>query len=664
MSYTVRCYTGSGLTGPLGDTGSSGFQVPFASCDLVARAEHPLLAISDVSLDGGFKVPTWELLGVTALNEELARGLSPEELSLSQQFDCGDVSANHVMQLLEDRSVRVLLPPGWLHGTNDVSITTVTVSLRNPGPVRSHWSISMPFEKDVDVEPWVQPVWPPSRLEQVQSQFDISPKSGELGPGEMQAVTVRFHNREEGRFTLPVLLSLDHGRLVRLELVGQTVGPEAARLLVDDSKEVQLHVLEPQPIGHLDPPLQPLVLYNGGPTAVDVTLDLKDLERLNQEAYGFSVLSLATPDRLRIEPGGCAVSYWRFNPIEADRSYEAEVGVRVASGTGGESTSYRYRLCGFGFDPEGDRAAEAMQTRGTYAASGAEVPHATEARPPGQLVSAAHEVLDIGPVALGRPAQGVLAVTCSASTDLPVDIEFDVGGAVDSDLTAVEVEIAPPRTQLEPGMTKLFKVKLGAHDTPLLLQRNIRLMARPHVEHHDRRMTQETIDSHVPEVEEDFLPVQTELVQIELRARIGPVQRAYPNLQVAHRQAINEWGTGKFFPDAAGPGVAADVILLLEEALADLSTDPAVYLAAAEGVKLQKEGREVHVPTLDDLAAAQDGSAAAPDGRAQTVAESSLYKALGIEVEAFVEYVLEAAASSLLAEAAAVGIPPAAAEAQ
>ena len=173
---------------------------------------------------------------------------------------------------------------------------TLTLRLHNPGPLESHWGFSFPHEQDVESEPWVQPVWPPSHMEQTQSLFEINPKAGRLRPGESTEVSVTFARTLLGTHILPVALHLTQGRTMRLELSGTTADPADPILDLPDGYAVYPHRLEAVEIGTLNAPLQPYALHNASPNDVFCYVDLEHVLQLNAREYEFPVLSLVTPE--------------------------------------------------------------------------------------------------------------------------------------------------------------------------------------------------------------------------------------------------------------------------------------------------------------------------------------------------------------------------------
>lgn len=675
VRYVVRCFTGSGGGGAVLS------KEPSATCELQARAEHPLLTIEDIAAPGapGQKLHLWENAGITSINDELYRALLPDELALSSAFDEGTDSGASVIHMLEGRGIPVVLPAGPLGSAP----CPLTLRLRNPGPLDAQWSFSFPHEEDVESELWVQPVWPPSATEEVQSRFVIHPKAGKLRPGETTEIHVLYNRSLLGAHCLPVLLHVTQGRSMRLELCGTTTDPASPRLALPDGLEEYVHRLEEVAIGSTNAPLQPYLLTNATPNDLLCSVDLDHVHALNAAEYDFPVLALASPDAFVIPANGSYVLYWRFTPLEAGRRYAARVPITVAPNDPDDrrasselpSRTYVLQLTGRGVLPTGEDGEDgAPPEEGDYRRTLRQVPHPSRIVPAGALATLSHSLLDLGEIPLHRPSAGLVAVTAAPGAPRPVEVHWDAHRSFG--LADVPLAFTPPRAVLQPGETRLFRCTLGPHNTAAYLQQPCTLHATlqaaappspagprsPEIRRREPSVLSDATaasarrsvrPARLDASEEDdeavsrpaTPPLPTASVQLEVRAFLhGGAPDTHPHLGELHREALRQWGAGALRPEQAGAAVAAELTMLFEEVAADLACDPAVYEAAAQQERIELEGRGARAPTLHELGADEDASASAAAAAVQ------------VEVEAFVEGALEGAVLALLQEAAAVGL--------
>ena len=75
--------------------------------------------------------------------------------------------------------------------------------------------------------------------------------------------------------------------------------------------------LEPVEIGLNEYPIQVYELFNGGDVTAEVEIDYSFIDDLNQENYSRPILKCLTDNEIRIAPGSCYETKWKFAPIEA-----------------------------------------------------------------------------------------------------------------------------------------------------------------------------------------------------------------------------------------------------------------------------------------------------------------------------------------------------------
>lgn len=81
--FDLICYSGSSASG-----GTALSALPLASSAVAAVAAFPALAVTDVQCSGMAKQVAWQMLGLPAINAELAASVSTAEMKVRAQPFC------------------------------------------------------------------------------------------------------------------------------------------------------------------------------------------------------------------------------------------------------------------------------------------------------------------------------------------------------------------------------------------------------------------------------------------------------------------------------------------------------------------------------------------------------------------------------------------------
>jgi len=322
--FRVKLYSTGGLLrdpdlGSMDPADPTGLGLPCAAeFEVFASGQHPMLQITDLQCRGLQKSLGWEMANAGAINLELGTALSDAELETVSALAMGQVSVTDILKGL--RPTPVFLAPGTVGGEDSV----LRLMVKNTSELEADWSISLPHENNLDMESWVQPRFPPDDISQMEHLFDISPRAGSVAPGAEQEVELRFRHDSVTERQLPLLLYVNHGKCVRLELVGRTLAPGQALLAHQDVH----HELAPRTLGDADAPLQTVTLYNQGLEDVAFEIDTAELAELRRESHDFDVLRMLTPATGTIPARGHLVTWWEFRPLDA-REYVVRLPVLV-----------------------------------------------------------------------------------------------------------------------------------------------------------------------------------------------------------------------------------------------------------------------------------------------------------------------------------------------
>lgn len=344
VEYAVLCTLAAGAGGYGGARASLG---PPVQLGLVrARAEYPLLQLVDARLAGVSQETLWGQLGLAEANAELRSLLGEaEKLLASEQGAPPEMQLAPANSLF--RSVDVNLPPGHLGGRDQA----VLLLMRNTGSLPAKWSIKYPNEADLQLPHWVDAAeLSPEELKQGmlvdRGIFTAHPRKGELAPGADALITIGMSHVAADEFELPLLLVVESGKRLILNVRGRTLAPREPYLHLP-SREL---LLGPTPLGLPKPHRHTLELPNWSDVPLAYELDTGLLATLNEHNFGFDVLSCAEP-RGVIPPGGTARIPFAFQPLEA-REYTLAVPLRVGDADGREEPTTRVlRLKALGHDP-------------------------------------------------------------------------------------------------------------------------------------------------------------------------------------------------------------------------------------------------------------------------------------------------------------------------
>ncbi len=483
-------------------------------CLVTADGEYPQLRVRDAVMIGSERAESWAKLSLDALNRELAGPLTPLEQDLnarrknSEFFRAMDV-AGQLRQFDFDFGV----------GKRNKRSEIAYVELYNPGYFATEWTLLFPDDADMEPEKWAS-MQPASGDDLVRTAivtkkvFTTSAKSGTLLPGQSTTVQVCYNHIFVGRHRLPLVLRVNNGKQVTLNLVGETLASFPTRLTMLDCATNK--VLAPVPIGLTLPtdavrdealpeaPVQTYDLINKSINPLNYRVDTSNLDRLRAMSYGVDVFTVENPEGV-VPPQGRALLRVRFRPVEA-RGYHVELPIRVSEAPAIVETVL---FSGRGVDPTaGDSkakppvvitSAEEKEAKGsgpTLAAvrrSGAPLekrimaaedllaagepdrPRRESAERLNQAARLSLSTLTIGRVPCFSRQKSVVLLTNLTNAPLFFDWqELPVAGDSPDLLETVTVAASPRRGKIGARASVVVSVDLRTGNTPRVLRREIR----------------------------------------------------------------------------------------------------------------------------------------------------------------------------------------------
>ena len=481
---------GAGMESPRSKALAEGAEPP-PSVAMTATADYPTLRVSDVACAGVSKPVLWRQLSVNDLNGQLSKPPTSVENRL-QRTGGADGS------VVSERALAPLtaVAAGLGVAVEGAEATAVYVEVCNTGKLPAEWKLLLRNEVEVEMENWVELGEPSTEIDAHQrfivehGVMEVTPRTGTLQPGERQPVRVLYRHDYVGDHSLTALLTLKHGRSVRMELEGRTV-PLDAKCLSVGPTAATVHTLAPVAIGDREPPSQTMELRNPCADDVHYSVDVSAVEALNAEAWDFPVLTCKNP-RGTVPAFGTALVNWVFHPVE-EKTYECTTAVHIE---GGESTEITIRGDGTlpaviteggdGNGGDGAAASAAGETgvgAGAAGAAGGDVDRSawlgyqpTPTLPPtGDFQLSTHACV-FGTV----PALSVnrRVVVLRSTSDVDYDFSWDlcaIGGAgVDGD-----VAVEPRRGVVPAGGTVFCKVVFTAGAKPQVFDGGIRCELSP-----------------------------------------------------------------------------------------------------------------------------------------------------------------------------------------
>nr|XP_033800998.1 cilia- and flagella-associated protein 65 [Geotrypetes seraphini]XP_033800999.1 cilia- and flagella-associated protein 65 [Geotrypetes seraphini]XP_033801000.1 cilia- and flagella-associated protein 65 [Geotrypetes seraphini] len=310
-------------------------------CRVVAQGVFPMLSITDAcsagSAKGIGKGHLWRLMSLDSLNLYFERDPTPAEMIYR-------VPTRHSIRRCPSVYTSAILDFNFGAAPVESESSIVSLMLENRGVVPATWNFLFPVDQQIELEYWAESgEFDSSEYQQLRIEdsklFTVSPKSGNLNPGQHQILQLTYRHDVIGTDRLPVLLKVSHGREILLNFIGGTVAKDRHYIHFTSNK----HQFTPVIIGCNSPPKQIYELYNGGAVSVVYEVQLNPLRDIQEQNFQHSVFQCLNPRGL-ILPGTSAHVEWIFAPLEA-KTYSVDIPIHII---GGDSTLITFE--GIGYD--------------------------------------------------------------------------------------------------------------------------------------------------------------------------------------------------------------------------------------------------------------------------------------------------------------------------
>lgn len=207
----------------------------------------------------------------------------------------------------------------------------IYVKFQNIGHIAFNFSINFPNDVSIDPEYWALPdEIDPDQLKQDQIMqaklFKVSEKKFHLEPNETTTVCFTYIHKFIESHHLPIVLSIQNGRIIKLLLRGTTLEPSVPHVV----PIVSHFKLQPVPIGSIDPPIQILKLFNPSGTDADYRFDLTQVQEVSERNHNFEIFRCLSPSGI-IKSRSTAFVSFIFKPLEAI-DYEVSILCLITNG--------------------------------------------------------------------------------------------------------------------------------------------------------------------------------------------------------------------------------------------------------------------------------------------------------------------------------------------
>lgn len=329
--------------------------LPLTMC-VTGRASFPTLKIEDIRTDVDTLISDvrnlWQQFSVPEINHEMNSPLTDEEVHFNT------ISSPDLNTL---KRYQFRFTPDVIGSPRQV----IYLQLRNSGFLTTAWKMSLPNEKELDLEHWCdedelteERLTFISILEELKC-FEMEPREGTLAPGEGVVITLSYSHsslKYNGYHRLPVHIKLSQGKQFWIDMIGITLGNTISQALVkvpSSSQSVAVTTLRNQvaekapnillfastgsngdyyfksvpigvPIGQL--PLQRMELTNVSALDIIYEIDLSSIRTLQKANFEQKVLEVLNPKGV-IAARSSTFIEWIFRPLEAIE-YTAEISIR------------------------------------------------------------------------------------------------------------------------------------------------------------------------------------------------------------------------------------------------------------------------------------------------------------------------------------------------
>lgn len=212
---------------------------------ITARAAFPKLLFEDIRVENETQISTidalWERFSFAKLNYDLSVPLTEKEIAINNSSS-------------PDLKELVVYPFTFTPAVQHAPTQCLEIRLRNHGYLETAFRLSLPNEKQLELENWCDEDDPSESLNRLISiieelrLFTIEPRQGRLGPGETVIVKISYKHsslKYSGDHNLPVLVHIAQGKQFYLDLRGQTLAGNQATM----NRKASVKIVDPRSAG-------------------------------------------------------------------------------------------------------------------------------------------------------------------------------------------------------------------------------------------------------------------------------------------------------------------------------------------------------------------------------------------------------------------------------
>jgi len=413
------------------------------SLSAIGTAETPQLTIEDARSRFTSTSRLWRQFNLQLLNSFLTDPVGIRDVEFTKTIGAQGLleeTKRNLWNSLDKVDFRFLPAPVGSE------VQHVKVQLRNSGTLHTEFKLHFPNESDIDVEPWANSREPgEAEVKEAyllgERVFQVSPRAGTLEAGEAMTVCFSYSHKSlefRGLHQLEVVLSIKHGKQIRIALSGQTIAEEEPCLFPVSTR----YELCTMALGLHEPPLQTVELVNPSNHDLHFVIDESQLQRLREANFDFPVLHCLNPEGKVAANGGKVELKFVFNPIEAIK-YICDVDVKFCGNDIEDSVTIQ--IVGSGFHPLVQRNSEARP--------GGLQPVFQSLPYPGQMAVLSMDVVDFGTLQCDTESSRLIFMRNRSTSSLDFSWSSNNGTS--------NVQIVPQQGKIRPGHLQTFKLRLS-----------------------------------------------------------------------------------------------------------------------------------------------------------------------------------------------------------
>ena len=330
--------------------------------------------------------------------------------------------------------------------------TCIYISFKNVGHIAFSFSINFPNDISIDPEYWALPdEIDPNQLKQDQiiqtKLFRVSEKKFHLEPNESTTVMFSYSHKFIETHQLPVVLSVQNGRIIKLILKGVTLEPTTPHIV----PAVQHFDVQPVPIGAMEPPVQTLRIVNPTQCDAEYRVDLTQVQEICERNHNFEIFKFLNPSGV-VKKRSNAYFNFIFKPLEAIE-YEVSILCLVSNGN-----NFTVTLRGHGVHTDHDDCEVVWPVFPPRSLSIANV----------SPITVSEHFLDFGDLPVFANVDRVIFVNNVSDKTLQFEAE------IPCDIFKVE----PRKGEIEPNSKQILTLSISCPSTPTIMSTAIPLVFR------------------------------------------------------------------------------------------------------------------------------------------------------------------------------------------